>query len=81
MIYCAPKMIFFCNATSACSTGSFSQDSKIWRVLTTTNVRNIAQGQGVPEHKASPISCVQHVQVFCHFFLVFRSCSANSNKM
>ena len=35
---------------------------RIWRVLTTTDVGNVTQGQGVLDHHVLPISGVQHAQ-------------------
>ena len=40
----------------ACSTQSLSQDSKVWRVLATTDVGNVTQGHGVLDHQVFPIS-------------------------
>ena len=39
-----------------------SQDGEIWRgLITTSDVENVTQGQGVPDHQVSPISGAQHV--------------------
>ena len=48
----------------ACSTQSLSQDGGLCRVLTTTNVGNVTQGQGVPDHQALSISGSQHAWAF-----------------
>ena len=47
----------------ACFKSSYSE---VWRVLTTTNVGNVTQGQWVPDHQMFCISDAQHFQAFCH---------------
>ena len=49
----------------ACLTCSHSHESEVWRVLTTTDVENVTQGQGVPDHQVLPITGLQHFQAFC----------------
>ena len=53
----------------ACFTFSRSYDSKVWRVLTTTDVGIVTPGQLVPEHHKLHICGAQHFEVFCFFFL------------
>ena len=54
----------------ACPIRRLSQDSEVWRVLT-TDVGNVTEGQGVPDHQALPISGAQDVQAFCQLFQGF----------
>ena len=43
------------------TTQSLTQDSEIWTALTTADVGNVIQGQGVSNHQVLPISAAQHV--------------------
>ena len=54
-----------------CSTPKLSQYSGVWGVLTTADVGNVTQGQGVPDHQVLPISAAQHAQAFCKLFQGF----------
>ena len=49
-----------------CSIQRLSQDSEVWMALTTTDVGNVTQDQGVVDHQVLPISGAQHAQAFCH---------------
>ena len=51
----------------------------IWMVLTTTSdVGNVAQGQGLPHHRVLHIDDAQHAQAFCHWFFRFLGVNAST---
>ena len=68
---------------SVCFTQNLSQDSEVWKVLPTTDVRNVRQGQRVPDHHVLPISGGQAFPgiVPLAFFLVPFVQYANGNRI
>ena len=44
---------------------SHSHDGEVWRVLTTSDLEIVTQGQGIPDHQILHISGLQQLLAFC----------------